>query len=180
MKTLFTSHRSSVSRALALTVFAVTALGAIALVAQPAQADIVARGTIGGADIRVRLETPDRVVVRAPAPRVVVRTPAPLELSIRWSALDRDDHRVAARLSLLSGVAERRLLAQRSHGWSWNRIAQFHGIHRSVLAQARSQRALQASSHWCASSCCDHGKGHGHIDRDRDHDRRRGKGGRRG
>ena len=146
--------------------FAIAALGAVASFASPAHADIVARARIGGADVRVRLQTPDRVVVHAPAPRIVVRHPAPVHTysSIRWSALSRDDHRIAARLSLLTGVAERRLLAQRSHGWSWKRIGRYHGVHQHVIAQARSHRPLHTAVHMC-NGCCD--------DRDR-----RGKGGR--
>lgn len=174
MKTLFTKQQHS-SRALALTLSVVAALGTAGLLAAPAQADIVARGRIGGADIRVRLETPDRVIVHAPAPRVVVRHPAPIDASIRWGQLDRDDHRIAARLSLLSGVGERRLLAQRSHGWGWKRIAKFHGIPHRVLAQARSHRALQPVGHVCYDRYDhDHDDDDDDDRRDRD-DRRRGR-----
>ena len=170
MKTLFTQQNHS-TRTGALALCTVVVLGALAISAPPASADIVARGRIGGADIHVRLETPDRVIVHAPATRVVVRRDHDFDRDIRWNWLSREDHRVAARLSLLSGVDERRLLAQRSHGVSWKRVARFHGIHRNVLAQAQSHRPLRPAIRSWTDSC---------EDDDRWDDRRRGRRGKRG
>lgn len=164
MKTLNTKRTRHLG-VLTLGLVAAAALGASILSPAEARADIVAQARIGGADVRVRLQTPDRVIVRERAPRVVVRHERhEPHTTIRWSHLTRDDHRVAARLSLLTGIGERRLLAARSDGWSWKQIGRYYDLHPRTIAQARSHRPLQAAVHTC-KGCCDddrhYGKGKG-------------------
>lgn len=169
MKTLFTK-RTLHHRALTLGLVAAATLSASVLSPATAHADVVAQARIGKADVRVRLHTPDRVVIHERAPRVVVRHERfDPYMAIRWGHLSREDHRVAARLSLLTGIGERRLLAARSHGWGWKRIGDFYDLHPRVIAQARSHRPLH-TAYYDDDRCDDrdddrddwhHGKGKG-------------------
>lgn len=87
---------------------------------------------IGPATLRVRLQTPDRVLWHHEPVRV--RHQAPW---VRVSAYDRD---VAFRLSFMTGVPERPLLQKRARGISWKRIARVHHIGMRELKIARKSK----------------------------------------